>query len=250
MSSRRETHNTKIFAQRLAKRMEELNLTQSALSDLTGIQRQTISLYLKGKTAPVSDKLVTLAIELRCSVDWLLGLSDYRNNSLVRGSIGGLGFTDKAAIAMLNNDRIVPALNLLIETEALDLLLKALSDYYYACEADSLVDAAKEYYQITNNGKLPNSNQISLMLSNASDFAGLSNDTKSFMRVLEARYEKVKDIPIDASRKEDNVFLNQLEMRDLYELQIHKFIHILIGDLDKRALAHIRNLSVFGDDLN
>lgn len=248
MSDRKETHDTKIFAGRLTERMEALELTQAALSEQTGIQRQTISLYKKGATAPASDKLVSLSIALDCSVDWLLGLDDYPRKETGRITAQELGLSGEAVMAMVGEYSISPMLNLLVRQGAFARLLKALTRYYYACEADCTVQEAQLSFGACNRGEFPDYRQLSVMLGSAALEDRLEPETQAKLFTLSERFAKAEETTIFASQEEDNLFLNKLQMRELYELQISRYLQQLKEALEKQAVGTIRGLSLFSEE--
>ena len=58
-------------------RISELNLTAKKVSDATGISTGNLSDWKKGRCLPSAEKLEKLADYLNCSVDYLLGRTDY-----------------------------------------------------------------------------------------------------------------------------------------------------------------------------
>lgn len=66
-------------AERLSEAMKLRNIKQAEVSRLSGIDKSSISLYLKGKYAPKGDKLYRLATVLGVSPAWLSGFNVPRN---------------------------------------------------------------------------------------------------------------------------------------------------------------------------
>ena len=66
-------------AERLNEAMKLRNIKQAEVSRLSGIDKSSISLYLKGKYAPKGDKLYRLATVLGVSPVWLSGFNVPRN---------------------------------------------------------------------------------------------------------------------------------------------------------------------------
>lgn len=58
------------FAEKLKNLMKELDLTQSKLSDLTGIGKSSISQYLSGKNEPSKDRKTEIARALGVQDDY------------------------------------------------------------------------------------------------------------------------------------------------------------------------------------
>lgn len=66
-----------LFAKRLFDLMSEKGINQSKLARETGITNQAISLWLNEKREPLLTNLWILAEYFNCSVDFLIGKTDY-----------------------------------------------------------------------------------------------------------------------------------------------------------------------------
>ena len=64
-----------VFATNLRECMERKGVTQTALANMIGMQRQTISLYMNGQSSPNAEILTDIDNALGVSADYLLGLS-------------------------------------------------------------------------------------------------------------------------------------------------------------------------------
>lgn len=64
--------NLKEFGKRLKEVRKEKHITQSELSEITGISIQAISSYETGQYAPVADYLIDIASALNVSLDYLV----------------------------------------------------------------------------------------------------------------------------------------------------------------------------------
>lgn len=64
------------FARNLKKTMQERNMTQTELAELTGIGKSSISQYLSGKNEPSNKRIEKIADALECSVAYLNGLTE------------------------------------------------------------------------------------------------------------------------------------------------------------------------------
>ena len=71
----------KYFADRFKSRRLQLGLNQREISEKLNIQRSTITNYENGNITPTAEKLPEIASILNTSVDYLLGRSDYINDS-------------------------------------------------------------------------------------------------------------------------------------------------------------------------
>lgn len=63
----------KEFARRLRKKIAMRGITQTNISELTGISQPLLSLYVQGKSLPSAQKVSSLAKALNCSVNDLIG---------------------------------------------------------------------------------------------------------------------------------------------------------------------------------
>ena len=63
----------KEFARRLRKKIAMRGITQTNISELTGISQPRLSLYIQGKSLPSAQKVSSLAKTLNCSVNDLIG---------------------------------------------------------------------------------------------------------------------------------------------------------------------------------
>ena len=64
----------KEFARRLRKKIAMRGITQTNISELTGISQPLLSLYVQGKSLPSAQKVSALAKVLGCSVNDLIGI--------------------------------------------------------------------------------------------------------------------------------------------------------------------------------
>ena len=60
------------FAKRLADKLASTGMTQSELSDITGISRQSIGRYINGSAIPTIPNLIAIARALNCSTSELI----------------------------------------------------------------------------------------------------------------------------------------------------------------------------------
>ena len=65
-----------VFTKRLAQMMHQTQMTQGALAREIGVQRQTVSLYMLGRSRPDTDRLILIAKALRTTPNYLLGFTD------------------------------------------------------------------------------------------------------------------------------------------------------------------------------
>lgn len=70
----------KIFSENLKTLLKENNLKQRELAEYLHVKRQTVSLYTTGQSTPDALLLKKIAIFFNVSADWLLGLTDIKND--------------------------------------------------------------------------------------------------------------------------------------------------------------------------
>ena len=68
------------FSYRLIVLMEDFNMSQVDLAKKIGISNVTLSRYLSGDRIPRLDVITKIASALNVSIDYLLGISDKKNN--------------------------------------------------------------------------------------------------------------------------------------------------------------------------
>jgi len=71
------SHSSKLFGERLKQRRSEMNLTQTELGDLLGLQggQKQISRYEDGTTEPSRKVIAVMAEKMQVDGNWLLGIS-------------------------------------------------------------------------------------------------------------------------------------------------------------------------------
>ena len=69
------------ISQRLKEILEERNITQTTLANLTGIPKTTMSDYCSGKFEPKSNNLVAISNALNINFYWLMGYDVPKRNS-------------------------------------------------------------------------------------------------------------------------------------------------------------------------
>lgn len=71
-----------ILSSNLKNRLTELNMTQRELSEKTKISYKTLSHYFTGDTKATLDNLILICKELHCTIGYLVGIEDKRNNDI------------------------------------------------------------------------------------------------------------------------------------------------------------------------
>ena len=69
-----------MLSERMKSLRNEYGISQQELADRMGISFAAISMYERGLRDPSTDNIIKMANILHCSVDYLLGVSDNRNN--------------------------------------------------------------------------------------------------------------------------------------------------------------------------
>jgi transcriptional regulator with XRE-family HTH domain len=81
---------------RLRAIIEEKKLIQQDVANQLGISRQGVASYLDGSSRPTWETIVTLAKFFHVSTDWLLGMSDFREQETANMTIDKLGLSETA----------------------------------------------------------------------------------------------------------------------------------------------------------
>lgn len=85
----------KIFSERLSALMKEKKMKQQDLADVLEVKRQTVSLYMIGKSMPDAHLLRKIAVFFKVSADWLLGLTDTRTRNADTKSKGEMNMNER-----------------------------------------------------------------------------------------------------------------------------------------------------------
>lgn len=223
-----------------------------ALKEKYGIvvSRESLIRYEKSDEACSKMKAETLCALAKfydVSVDFLLGLSGYHDPAMPNLTVAELGLSEQAVMSMISQNSIVPGINLLAKSGNLKFLVDALARYYYACEADYVVEKVKERCIYNNKGVRPTNEQLAKEIGGLSLRNKLSTQTACDLLTLADRYKGAEKRGTYIDSEADRVFLNQLRMSDIYELKIYKHIRGIIADLEKQAEKRIFALSAFED---
>lgn len=93
----------RIFSIRLDKVLKMRDINQSDLAAAIGVQRQTVSNYVRGQSFPDVVTLTAIARHLRVSTDYLCGLSESGSfNISIREICDRTGLTDDTISALLD----------------------------------------------------------------------------------------------------------------------------------------------------
>lgn len=64
------------LGERIAKRLDELHITQRELAMMVGVTDISMSRYVRGERTPNAPIIANIAKALRVTTDWLLGLEE------------------------------------------------------------------------------------------------------------------------------------------------------------------------------
>ena len=135
-----------------------MNLTQTELSERTGIPISVISRIESGKTATVGhDVMAKLALFFNVSADYLLGLTDVRMRKNVE--LGELGLSNQALFQILSGKVNSQILSLMIESRNFSRFLDYAQTYFEDANTPTFqsrnamidfgIDALKDYARET-----------------------------------------------------------------------------------------------------
>ncbi len=85
-----------LFTSRLNRLMQEKNISQTDLAEAVGCTRQTVGFYLSGKRYPDIVNAGLMARALGVSCDYLIGLSDFREDRIAGITARQLGLTGES----------------------------------------------------------------------------------------------------------------------------------------------------------
>ena len=86
-----------IFGERLNALLQEKNISQLEFSKMTGCSRQSINLYILCKRTPDIAVAANMAKILDVSCDYLIGLSEFRNESDANTTVNDIGIDEETA---------------------------------------------------------------------------------------------------------------------------------------------------------
>jgi transcriptional regulator with XRE-family HTH domain len=89
-----------IEADRLRERRKQLGLSQEELAARLQVDQKQISKWENGRGNPTAQTLINLARALAVNIDWLLGLTDARDQALTSTDLDEL---EQQAIAILRS---------------------------------------------------------------------------------------------------------------------------------------------------
>lgn len=99
-----EKYNS-VFPTRLRKLLEDHGTTITALAKELKISRQAVSQYVDGSAQPNIDRLVMIARFFDVSSDYLLGLSDYKQNQTGNLTAKEMGISESAALQLYRDTK-------------------------------------------------------------------------------------------------------------------------------------------------
>lgn len=149
-----------------------MNLTQTELSEKTGIPISVISRIESGKTATVGhDVLAKLALFFNVSADYLLGLTDVRMRKNVE--LNQLGLSNQALFQILSGKVNTHLLGMMIESKNFPRFLDYAQTYFEDTNAPAFqsrnalidfgIDALKDYAKETPEVRREANHDINLM---------------------------------------------------------------------------------------
>ena len=108
-----------LFPERLREIRREMDVTQDEFAQRVGVSRASLGYYENGDRIPDIVTLANIHKATGVSIYYLLGLTGQRNDGLntVKKETG---LSDKAIAQLKENEAIVPVLNRLFESDAMD----------------------------------------------------------------------------------------------------------------------------------
>lgn len=165
-----EKQGKEIFAERLRGLMHERGMTQNQLANAVGMSSGSISKYLSGSIELKAVTLETFANYFDVSYDYLMGRSDCKKYTAdMQAASGFTGLSDNSLIilnSMETEKRKI--LDLIIQNQALDKVLRNFSKYIENQEKCIRANIFREYAQKRINERSessPNEKRIRMKLS-------------------------------------------------------------------------------------
>lgn len=134
MNPQLERHIKTEFPKRLQMLLaSKQNMTQQTLADAIGMERQSISAYVKGICMPKTGTIVEIAAYFGVPTDWLLGVEEYAPQQMSSDTILNLvhsatGLSRQSCQALCQRDTDVDLINRFIEDGSVIDALKKVTD--------------------------------------------------------------------------------------------------------------------------
>lgn len=94
-----------VYGKRLGELMEEHGEKQQQLSEALGMKAQSVSTYRKGISLPDTRRLIDIADHYGVSIDWMLGLTDVREDAPKLREVCQITGLSPKAIEQLERDK-------------------------------------------------------------------------------------------------------------------------------------------------
>ena len=243
MARKAVTDDFKVFSRRLSALMKEQGVTQEKLANDLGIKRQTVGLYKSGQSTPDAAQLRNIAIFFNVSSDWLLGLTDFREQDNTRVLAKDLGFSEQAVsvltkyVERFGNRYLIPTLNLLIEQETMPPDGFSVPCYYgmsaeeYAqLEQEAEENYEKEYKEWEKKKYIP-------ILSDIEDFLSIEHDAEN-------KYDITKDHILPKKQESGLKGIRLNAIRTIPASDIAE--RVLLSDIEEglKKLKNLRSSSI------
>ncbi len=152
-----EKYNS-VFPSRLRTLLEERGITITALAKELKISRQAVSQYVDGSAQPNIDRLVMIARFFDVSSDYLLGLSDYKQNQTGNLTAKEMGISESAALQLCkdtkNNGFSGMLLSMLAKSSCFYDLANAVASYIHVITlANERTDTIPRVYKLEKMAK-------------------------------------------------------------------------------------------------
>lgn len=198
-----------------------MNLSQTELSEQTGIPISVISRIESGKTATVGhDVLAKLAVFFNVSADYLLGLTNVRIRKNVE--LSKLGLSNQALLQILSGKVNCQLLSLMIESKNFPRFLDYAQTYFEDSNApvfqsrnaiiDFGIDALKDYTKETPAAQKEAIHDINRMNAEkvTSDEASIIKLRDIIMRILKDMKEAYDNNPADIDTSQLTEMMNTM----------------------------------------
>lgn len=198
-----------------------MNLSQTELSEQTGIPISVISRIESGKTATVGhDMLAKLAVFFNVSADYLLGLTDVRMRKNVE--LSKLGLSNQALFQILSGRVNSHLLSLMIESKNFPRFLDYAQTYFEDSNAPAFqsrnaiidfgIDTLKDYAKETPAARREANHDINRMNAEkiTSDEASMMKLRDIMMRILKDMKEAYDNKPADIDTSQLTEMMNAM----------------------------------------
>lgn len=245
------------FPRRLRELMEVNKITQEALASCLGVKRQTVSLYKSGQSKPDVDQLYKIARFFKVSSDYLIGISDVQSTDADVQQMCEFSGLSENVVNQLHSWKSSPRnrdgryfslLNRLFESKYFVLLLFRIYSFHDAVIAENLYQKIWDAFGMYDADTLSDQGeQLEIKFRQAVQALASDTSIPSEIRDKLHFYHQLRGHDENQTLVDfqSEVLDVSLEMNDLEELCINRYLYYLLREVQDRAKKYSDTSDVF-----